>query len=335
MSPEKKIDKFRETYDALREEIGKIIVGQTAIVDGTLNALFANGHVLLEGVPGLGKTLLVRTLSQVLDLSFNRIQFTPDLMPADVLGTNMVHETDDGRRAFEFQHGPIFSHLVLADEINRATPKTQSAMLEAMQERSVTIGGKIRNLDLPFFVLATQNPIDQEGTYPLPEAQLDRFFYKLLVGYPSADELSEVVTRTTEGGTVDVKLVVDGTSLIELQQLVQQVPVASHVKDYAVRLVLATHPNSETALDITNQFLRFGSSPRGAQTLLLGAKVRALTEGRFNVSFDDIAAFALPALRHRLIVNFEAEAEGVTSDLVLDKILAEVPRDNVATKASA
>ena len=335
MSPEKKIDKFRETYDALREEIGKIIVGQTAIVDGTLTALFANGHVLLEGVPGLGKTLLVRTLSQVLDLSFNRIQFTPDLMPADVLGTNMVHETDDGRRAFEFQHGPIFSHLVLADEINRATPKTQSAMLEAMQERSVTIGGKIRNLDLPFFVLATQNPIDQEGTYPLPEAQLDRFFYKLLVGYPSADELSEVVTRTTEGGSVDVKLVVDGTSLIELQQLVQQVPVASHVKDYAVRLVLATHPNSETALDITNQFLRFGSSPRGAQTLLLGAKVRALTEGRFNVSFDDIAAFALPALRHRLIVNFEAEAEGVTSDLVLDKILAEVPRDNVATKASA
>ena len=335
MKPKEQIDKFREVYNALKEEISKVIVGQEAIVEGTLNALFANGHVLLEGVPGLGKTLLVRTLSQVLDLSFNRIQFTPDLMPADILGTNMVHETDDGRRAFEFQHGPIFSHLILSDEINRATPKTQSAMLEAMQERSVTVGGKIRKLDLPFFVLATQNPIDQEGTYPLPEAQLDRFFYKLLVGYPSADELSEVVTRTTEGGSVDVKLVVDGTSLIELQQLVQQVPVASHVKDYAVRLVLATHPNSETALDITNQFLRFGSSPRGAQTLLLGAKVRALTEGRFNVSFDDIAAFALPALRHRLIVNFEAEAEGVTSDLVLDKILAEVPRDAVATKASA
>ena len=335
MKPKEQIDKFREVYNALKEEISKVIVGQEAIVEGTLNALFANGHVLLEGVPGLGKTLLVRTLSQVLDLSFNRIQFTPDLMPADILGTNMVHETDDGRRAFEFQHGPIFSHLILSDEINRATPKTQSAMLEAMQERSVTVGGKIRKLDLPFFVLATQNPIDQEGTYPLPEAQLDRFFYKLLVGYPSADELSEVVTRTTEGGSVEVKLVVDGPSLIELQQLVQQVPVASHVKDYAVRLVLATHPNSETALDITNQFLRFGSSPRGAQTLLLGAKVRALTEGRFNVSFDDIAAFALPALRHRLIVNFEAEAEGVTSDLVLDKILAEVPRDNVATKASA
>ena len=335
MSPEEKIGKFRETYDALREEIGKVIVGQEAIVDGTLNALFANGHVLLEGVPGLGKTLLVRTLSQVLDLSFNRIQFTPDLMPADILGTNMVHETDDGKRAFEFQHGPVFAHLVLADEINRATPKTQSAMLEAMQERSVTIGGEIRKLDLPFFVLATQNPIDQEGTYPLPEAQLDRFFYKLLVGYPSADELSEVVTRTTEGGKVEVKHVVDGASLIELQQLVQQVPVASHVKDYAVRLVLATHPNTETALDISNQFLRFGSSPRGAQTLLLGAKVRALTEGRFNVSFDDIAAFAPAALRHRLILNFEAEAEGVTTDLVLDKILAEVPRDAVAAKVSA
>jgi len=334
MNPEEKIHQFRETHEALRKEIGKVIVGQDAIVDGTLNALFANGHVLLEGVPGLGKTLLVRTLSQVLDLSFNRIQFTPDLMPADILGTNMVHETDDGKRAFEFLHGPIFSHLVLADEINRATPKTQSALLEAMQERSVTVGGEIRKLDLPFFVLATQNPIDQEGTYPLPEAQLDRFFYKLLVEYPDADELSEVVTRTTEGLKADVKRVVDGSMLLELQQLVQQVPVASHVKDYAVRLVLATHPNTETALGITNQFLRFGSSPRGAQTLLLGAKVRALIEGRFNVSYDDIAALSLPALRHRLILNFEAEAEGVTSDFVLNTILAEVPRDISASSPS-
>jgi len=334
MNPEEKIDQFRETHEALRKEIGKVIVGQDAIVDGTLNALFANGHVLLEGVPGLGKTLLVRTLSQVLDLSFNRIQFTPDLMPADILGTNMVHETDDGKRAFEFLHGPIFSHLVLADEINRATPKTQSALLEAMQERSVTVGGEIRKLDLPFFVLATQNPIDQEGTYPLPEAQLDRFFYKLLVEYPDADELSEVVTRTTEGLKADVKRVVDGSMLLELQQLVQQVPVASHVKDYAVRLVLATHPNTETALGITNQFLRFGSSPRGAQTLLLGAKVRALIEGRFNVSYDDIAALSPPALRHRLILNFEAEAEGVTSDFVLNTILAEVPRDISASSLS-
>jgi MoxR-like ATPase len=335
MNPKEQIEKFREVYNGLREEIGKVIVGQEAIVDGTLNALFANGHVLLEGVPGLGKTLLVRTLSQVLDLSFNRIQFTPDLMPADVLGTNMVHETDDGKRAFEFQHGPIFAHLVLADEINRATPKTQSAMLEAMQERSVTVGGKIRKLDLPFFVLATQNPIDQEGTYPLPEAQLDRFFYKLLVGYPTAGELSEIVTRTTEGSSVQVSKVVDGATLIELQQLVQQVPVASHVKDYAIRLILATHPNTETALDITNQFLRFGSSPRGAQALLLGAKVRALTEGRFNVSFDDVAVVAPPALRHRLIVNFEAEAEGVTTDIVLDKIMAGVPFDADAAKVSS
>ena len=334
MDPKEQISKFREVYNSLREEIGKVIVGQDAIVDGTLNALFANGHVLLEGVPGLGKTLLVRTLSQVLDLSFNRIQFTPDLMPADVLGTNMVHETDGGKRAFEFQHGPIFAHLVLADEINRATPKTQSAMLEAMQERSVTIGGEIRKLDLPFFVLATQNPIDQEGTYPLPEAQLDRFFYKLLVDYPTVGELSEIVTRTTEGTKVEVSKVVNGATLIELQQLVQQVPVASHVKDYAVRLILATHPNTETAQEITNQFLKFGSSPRGAQALLLGAKVRALTEGRFNVSFDDVAEVALPALRHRLIVNFEAEAEGVTTDLVLQKIMAGVPRDAVAASVS-
>ena len=331
MTSEDKISKFRATYDALTAEIGKVIVGQKTIVDGTVNALFANGHVLLEGVPGLGKTLLVRTLSQVLDLSFNRIQFTPDLMPADVIGTNMVHETSDGKRAFDFQHGPIFSHLILADEINRATPKTQSAMLEAMQEGSVTAGGKIRKLDSPFFVLATQNPIDQEGTYPLPEAQLDRFFYKLLVGYPSADELSEVIARTTEENQVQVNKVVDGHALSELQLMVKQVPVASHVKDYAIRLVLASHPNTETALEITNKFLRFGSSPRGAQSLLLGAKVRALTEGRFNVSFDDIHAVALPALRHRLIVNFEAEAEGITTDHILDKILSEVSRDSKAS----
>ena len=334
MTPDDKISKFLDAQNSLKAEIGKVIVGQDAIVDGTINALFANGHVLLEGVPGLGKTLLVRTLSKVLDLSFNRIQFTPDLMPADVIGTNMVHETSDGKRAFEFQHGPIFSHLILADEINRATPKTQSAMLEAMQERSVTAGGKIRKLDTPFFVLATQNPIDQEGTYPLPEAQLDRFFYKLIVGYPTAEELSEVITRTTEENQIKVNKVVDGHTLSELQLLVKQVPVASHVKDFAVRLVLATHPNTETALDITNKFLRFGSSPRGAQSLLLGAKVRALTEGRFNVSFDDIVAVTFPALRHRLIVNFEAEAEGITTDDVLNKILSDVPRDSKAATSA-
>jgi MoxR-like ATPase len=303
------------------------MVGQDSIVEGTLNAIFAGGHVLLEGVPGLGKTLLVRTLGEVLDLSFSRVQFTPDLMPADILGTNLVMDSPDGRRQFQFQKGPIFAHLVLADEINRATPKTQSAMLEAMQERQVTAGGEVRPLPQPFFVLATQNPIDQEGTYPLPEAQLDRFFFKLIVGYPTAEELTEVLNRTTEGVKVTPNKMLDGAGLAELQRLVRQVPIGTHVKDYAVRLVLATHPKTGTALPITNQYLRFGSSPRGGQVLVLAAKVRALTQGRFNVSYDDIAAVAASALRHRLIVNFEAEAEGITTDHVIQQILKDVPRD--------
>jgi MoxR-like ATPase len=289
--------------------------------------------VLLEGVPGLGKTLLVRTLSEVLDMSFNRIQFTPDLMPADILGTNIVMEVADGRREFQYQRGPIFAHLVLADEINRATPKTQSAMLEAMQEKSVTAGGEIRKLAEPFFVLATQNPIDQEGTYPLPEAQLDRFFFKLIVGYPTGEELTEVLTRTTEGARPELARVLTKEQVIELQKLARQVPVASHVKDYAVRLVLASHPKTETAAPIANQYLRFGSSPRGGQTLLLAAKVRALTRGRFNVSFEDIQTVALAALRHRLILNFEAEAEGITTDHVIAQILKDVPRDVAAIEA--
>src|SRR2546429_1459016 len=333
MSTEDQIQKFREAYTALRAEIGKVIVGHDAIVEGTLIALFAGGHVLLEGVPGLGKTLLVRTLSEVLDLSFNRIQFTPDLMPADILGTNLVVENPDGRREFQFQRGPIFAHLVLADEINRATPKTQSALLEAMQEKQVTAAGEIRKLAEPFFVLATQNPIDQEGTYPLPEAQLDRFFFKLLVDYPSAAELTEVLNRTTESVKTEVSKVLEGANLLELQKLVREVPVASHVKDYAVRLVLATHPQTETAAPIANQYLRFGSSPRGGQTLILAGKVRALTQGRFNVSFDDIQAVAAPALRHRLIVNFEAEAEGITTDHIVAQIPQDVPRDAAAVAA--
>ncbi|HVY72399.1 MAG TPA: MoxR family ATPase [Verrucomicrobiae bacterium] len=327
MDIQEQIAKFRATYNAIREEVGKVVVGQDAIVEGTLMSIFAGGHVLLEGVPGLGKTLLVRTLSEVLELSFNRIQFTPDLMPADILGTNLVVETADGRREFQFQRGPIFAHIILADEINRATPKTQSAMLEAMQEKQVTAGGEIRRLVAPFFVLATQNPIDQEGTYPLPEAQLDRFFFKLVVGYPTADELTEVLNRTTEGAKVTPNKIVDGPALMDLQQLVRQVPVATHVKDYAVRLVLATHPKTSTAAAITNQYLRFGSSPRGAQVLILAAKVRALTQGRFNVSFDDIQAVTVPTLRHRLIPNFEAEAEGVTTDQIVGQILTDVPRD--------
>jgi MoxR-like ATPase len=327
MNTEQQIAGFREAYGRLRDELGKVIVGQDAIVDGALTALMGGGHVLLEGVPGLGKTLLVRTLSQVLDLSFNRIQFTPDLMPADILGTNIVMETGGGRREFQFQKGPIFAHLLLADEINRATPKTQSALLEAMQEHSVTAGGEIRRLEEPFFVMATQNPIDQEGTYPLPEAQLDRFFFKLLVGYPSGTELTEVLTRTTERRRVEVSRVLARDELLQWMDLVRQVPVASHVKDYAVRLVLATHPKTETAAPVANQYLRFGSSPRGAQTLLLAGKVRALTEGRFNVSLDDVHTAALAALRHRLILNFEAEAEGITTDHIISQILNDVPRE--------
>ncbi|HYE30408.1 MAG TPA: MoxR family ATPase [Methylomirabilota bacterium] len=327
MNVEQSIKSFRDKYALLRQEIGKVIVGHEAIVEGTLIALFGGGHVLLEGVPGLGKTLLVRTLSDALDLTFNRIQFTPDLMPADILGTNIVVETAGGSREFQFQHGPIFAHLLLADEINRATPKTQSALLEAMQEHSVTAGGKIRKLEEPFFVLATQNPIDQEGTYPLPEAQLDRFFFKLVVTYPTGQELHEVLTRTTEGKKVKVERAITREELIQYQDLVREVPVASHVKDYAVRLILATHPKTETAAPITNQYLRFGSSPRGAQTLLLAAKVRALIQGRFNVSFEDVQHVLIPTLRHRLILNFEADAEGITTDHVLRQILADVPRD--------
>ncbi len=333
MSTEQQIQNFRQTYDAVRAEIGKVIVGHESIVEGTLIALFAGGHILLEGVPGLGKTLLVRTLSEVLDLPFNRIQFTPDLMPADILGTNIVMEKPGGGREFQFQKGPIFANLILADEINRATPKTQSALLEAMQEHQVTAAGEVRKLGDLFFVMATQNPIDQEGTYPLPEAQLDRFFFKLIVGYPSADELSEVLTRTTENARAEINKVLARETLLELQKLVREVPVASHVKDYAVRLVLATHPKTGTAAPIANQFLRFGSSPRGAQTLLLAGKVRALAEGRFNVSFDDIEAVSQPALRHRLILNFEAEAEGITTDQIISQILQDVPKDAVAVNA--
>jgi MoxR-like ATPase len=333
MQTQEIIQNFRTAYETLRAELGKVIVGHDSIVEGTLIALFAGGHVLLEGVPGLGKTLLVRTLGEALDLSFSRVQFTPDLMPADILGTNIVMETGGGRREFQFQRGPIFAHLVLADEINRATPKTQSALLEAMQEHQVTAGGELRRLVEPFFVMATQNPIDQEGTYPLPEAQLDRFFFKLLVGYPSAEELSQVLDRTTAGVKSVVNRVLDRETLIRWMGLVREVPVASHVKDYAVRLVLATHPNTQTAAPIATQYLRFGSSPRGGQTLLLAGKVRALIQGRFNVSFDDIQAVAPAALRHRLILNFEAEAEGVTTDHIIAQVLKDVPQDATAVNA--
>ncbi|HEY2762318.1 MAG TPA: MoxR family ATPase [Pirellulales bacterium] len=322
---QRRAEEFRSRYRAVREEVGRVIVGHEEIVHGVLTCLFVGGHCLLEGVPGLGKTLLVRTLAKTLDLRFSRIQFTPDLMPADILGTNMVMESPEGRRFFEFQQGPIFTQLCLADEINRATPKTQSAMLETMQEFSVTVGGTVHQLERPFFVLATQNPIEQEGTYPLPEAQLDRFFFKLIVGYSSQEELSTIVDRTTRREMIEPKKIMDGAEILQWQRLVREVILAKHVQDYIVRLTLATHPEGQYALPITNQYLRWGASPRAAQTMALAAKVRALLDGRFNVSFEDVRRVYLPALRHRVIVNFEAQAENVDSDRVLGEILAKLP----------
>ncbi len=323
-SLDERAEEFRTRYEALRNEIGKVIVGHDEIVHGVLTCLFVGGHCLLEGVPGLGKTLLVRTLATALDLNFQRIQFTPDLMPADILGTNMVVEDDQGRRSFEFQRGPIFTQICLADEVNRATPKTQSAMLETMQEGTVTIAGNRFELDKPFFVMATQNPIEQEGTYPLPEAQLDRFLFKLVVGYSTRDQLATIVSRTTRGVKIETEKVMDGSEIMEWQQLVREVILADHVQDYLVRLTLATHPEGEFATDTTNQYIRWGSSPRGAQTLALAAKVRALLEGRFNVSFEDVRRVYLPAMRHRIVLNFEAQAESIEPDVVLTTLLAEV-----------
>jgi MoxR-like ATPase len=323
-------DAFRATFNTLKGEIGKVVVGHSEVVEATLIALFAGGNVLLEGVPGLGKTLLVRTLAQCLDLPFSRIQFTPDLMPSDVIGTNIVMEDPDtGRRKFEFQRGPIFAQIVLADEINRATPKTQSALLEAMQERSVTVAGHTYKLTAPFFVLATQNPIEQEGTYPLPEAQMDRFIFKINVGYSKLDDLMTILDRTTGAITPDVSKLLDGPKILEAQKLIREAVVAPHVKEYAARLVLATHPGGEHAPNVTTKYVRCGSSPRGAQALILGAKVKAVTDGRFHVSFKDVADVATLALRHRLILNFEAEADRMTGDDLVKKILETTPREPV------
>jgi len=323
---EKKCHEFRVIFEKVRHEVGKVIVGHTDIVNGVLIALFCGGHVLLEGVPGLGKTLLVRTLSQALLLDFSRVQFTPDLMPADIVGTNLlVEDKDSGKRLFEFQKGPIFAQIILADEINRATPKTQSAMLEAMQEHSVTSAGAMRKLPEPFIVLATQNPIEQEGTYPLPEAQLDRFMFKLLVPYSNREELAMILDRTTTDNKPEANAVLNADSIITAQLLVRRVAVAEHVQDYAIRLVLATHPEGEYAVDITNQYVRFGSSPRGVQSIILAAKVRALLDERYHISFSDIRESCLAALRHRILLNFEAQAEGVLSDDILKQILSEVP----------
>ncbi len=328
---------FSRDATAVREQIGRVIVGQGEVVEQVLICLFAAGHALLEGVPGIGKTLLVRTLAQSLSMKQGRVQFTPDLMPADITGTTIVAEDDQGdgrvRREFRFQPGPVFTQMLLADEINRATPKTQSALLEAMQERSVTVGGVSHPLPEPFFVMATQNPLEQEGTYPLPEAQLDRFFFKIQVGYSTREELAEILERTATGARVHAEPVLDTDRLLAHQRLVRRVPIAPSVRDYAVRLVLATHPKGKAsgpsggqyATPMVNQFVRLGASPRAAQSLELGAKVVALREGRATVSISDIQRVALPALRHRLIMNFEAEAEGVSADAVVENAVSTLP----------
>jgi MoxR-like ATPase len=315
---------FCDDYAKLREEIAKAVVGHDEIVEGVLICLFAGGHALLEGVPGLGKTLLIKTLSDALDLKFTRIQFTPDLMPADITGTTVVVETEDGRD-FQFRKGPLFAQIVLADEINRATPKTQSALLEAMQECSVTVGGETHLLQRPFFVMATQNPIEQEGTYPLPEAQLDRFFFKLHVGYSDRSDLMEIIDRTTSGHTPDVQRVLDTDKIISYQQVVREVSISNEVQDYAVRIVLATHPDEQLATPKVKSFIRFGGSPRAAQTIVLAGKVLALLAGRRDVQAGDIRRVVLPAMRHRCILNFEAEAEGISCDDILTNLIETLP----------
>jgi MoxR-like ATPase len=336
--PAKSAEQFRSDFAAVREQVGRVVVGQKETVDQILTCVFVGGHALLEGVPGIGKTLLVRTLSQAVRLDFGRVQFTPDLMPADITGTTVIDEKEDDqgrmRRSFRFQPGPVFNQILLADEINRATPKTQSALLEAMQERSVTVGNETHPLPRPFFVLATQNPIEQEGTYPLPEAQLDRFFFKLLVGSPGRADLREIIARTTGAAEAVAEPVIDAAGLLAHQALVRRVPAADHVTDYAVRLVLATHPKGSFgssgesfATPMVNRFVQIGASPRAAQSLILAGKCHALTQGRTAASIEDIKHAALPALRHRVLLNFEAGAESVDSDAVVKNLIETLPRD--------
>jgi MoxR-like ATPase len=314
---------FAQRAQAIEQEIGRVIVGQRDLVRQTLTGLLANSHVLLEGVPGLGKTMLVRTIADVIDCSFNRIQFTPDLMPADITGTNILIE-EGGSRVFRFQPGPIFANLVLADEINRATPKTQSSLLEAMQEHQVTVARQRFPLDPPFFVLATQNPLEMEGTYPLPEAQLDRFLFKVMVPFPSEEDLITIMDRTTGADTVRVQKIATADEIVEMQRLARAVPIAPHITAYAVSILAATHPDQPRAPGLVRDYVRYGASPRGAQALVTAGKIFALLDGRFNVSIDDIRAAALPSLRHRIILNFEGEAEGITTEAAVRTILDSV-----------
>ena len=324
---ERRIQSARRSFDEVKAEMARMIVGHEDLIEDIFIALVCGGHCLLEGVPGLGKTLLVRSLGEILSLSFSRIQFTPDLMPADITGTNMLSDDPSGRKVFEFQRGPVFAHIVLADEINRATPKTQSALLEAMQEQNVTVGGKLHRLENPFMVLATQNPIEMEGTYPLPEAQVDRFFFKLILEFPTHAELSRIAELTTAAPPGPLREIVDGPAILQMRQWVRDVPLAEVVKDYAVRIVLGTHPQKQQGNGalMTQKFVLYGSSPRGLQSLILAAKARALFAGRPNVSFDDIRAMLLPSLRHRLILNLEADAEGIGAESILQEIVVQVP----------
>jgi len=317
------VDQFREYGNKIESEIGKVIVGQTEVVRHVLVSILAGGHVLLEGVPGLGKTMLIRTIGEALDLKFARIQFTPDLMPADILGTEILTD-QDGRREFRFRPGPLFANLVLADEINRATPKTQSALLEAMQEGSVTVAQQTYRLDEPFFVMATQNPLEMEGTYPLPEAQLDRFFFKVNVDLPDAKDMVEILDRTTGKETPSAAKAVSGAEIVQMRALARAVPIASHVKEYIANLVLATHPDNLNASPLVKKYVRYGVSPRAGQALVLGGKVTALLGGRYNVAFEDVHAVAPAALRHRLLLNFDGLAEGVRTDEVIDELIGEI-----------
>jgi MoxR-like ATPase len=324
ISIEQSIDQFRARFVRIVEEVGRRIVGHDEVLNLTVTSLLAGGHVLLEGIPGVGKTSLVHTLADVLHLKFSRIQFTPDLMPADIVGTNIVQEHSHGGTFFEFQPGPIFANVVLADEINRATPKTQSALLEAMQDVSVSVGTTTYQLEQPFLVLATQNPLEMEGTYPLPEAQLDRFFFKLKVMYPTEDAMHQILERTTRDSTTTVARVVDGAEILEMRQVARAVPISRPVQAYAIRLTLGTHPSSPYASPLVRRFARYGASPRAAQAMVLAAKIQALNRGQAFVSVDDVRAVALPALRHRILLNFEGEADEVSTDTIVQELLAQV-----------